>query len=104
MLFYEDGKKVRYNPYDMKRDPSCGAGTEVEAYKVNDKVVKFYKRNCKKIRMDKKTCNALSKIDTKRILMPETSLLDKKRNIQGYTMEYIEDIGKDSFFKLPKEE
>lgn len=103
MLFYEDGKKVRYNPYNMKRDSLCGSGMESDAYKINDKVVKFYKRYCKKIRMDKKTCNALSKIYTKRILMPKTSLLDKKRNIQGYTMEYIEDIGKDSFFKLTKE-
>ena len=103
MLFYEDGKKIRYNPYNMKRDSLCGSGMESDAYKINDKVVKFYKRYCKKIRMDKKTCNALSQISTKRILMPKTSLLDKKRNIQGYTMEYIEDIGKDSFFKLTKE-
>ena len=103
MLFYENGKKVRYNPYNMKRDLSCGEGMETEAYVVKDKVVKFYKRYCKKIRMDKKTCEALSNIDTNRILMPESALLDKKRNIKGYTMEYISDLGEDSFFNLSKE-
>ena len=84
MLFYEDGKKIRYNPYNMKRDSLCGSGMESDAYKINDKVVKFYKRYCKKIRMDKKTCNALSQISTKRILMPKTFLKNILMEIHHY--------------------
>lgn len=48
MLFYVDGKKERYNPYNMKKDKKIGEGQEVDAYVVGDQVVKFYKPYCKK--------------------------------------------------------
>ena len=44
MEFIVNGKKVRYNPYNMKKDRLLGDGMEVEAYQVGDKAVKFFKR------------------------------------------------------------
>ena len=51
MLFYVDGKKEKYNPYNMKKDKEIGEGQEVDAYVVGDQVVKFYKPYCKKTRL-----------------------------------------------------
>lgn len=30
MVFYVDGKKERYNPYNMKKDKKIGEGSEAE--------------------------------------------------------------------------
>ena len=58
MVFYENGKKVRYNPYDMKIDKKVdnGEGLEVVVYMVGNEVVKFYKDYCGKKRLTKKEC------------------------------------------------
>lgn len=103
MLFYVDGKKERYNPYNMKKDKKIGEGQEVDAYVVGDQVVKFYKPYCKKIRLSLNAVERLKKISTSRILLPTVSMLDKKRNLRGYKMDYIENLGEESFLLLPKE-
>lgn len=84
MVFYEDGRKIRYNPYNMKRGENKGSGQEVDVYKEKDEVVKFYKPYCRKMRMSKETCEYFQKIHTERILLPKKVLLDKKRQIRGY--------------------
>lgn len=104
MLFYVDGKKERYNPYNMKKDKKIGEGQEVDAYVVGDQVVKFYKPYCKKTRLSLNAIERLKKISTSRILLPTTSMLDKKRNLRGYKMDYVENLGEESFLLLPKEE
>lgn len=104
MVFYENGRKVRYNPYNMKIDPMIGKGNEVIAYKVGSEVVKFYRRHCRKIRLTKEECEYLEKIDTERILLPTVTLLDKKHQIRGYKMNYIEELGKDSFYTLNRKD
>lgn len=106
MVFYENGRKVRYNPYDMKTDSKVGKGEglEVEAYQVNDEVVKFYKEYCGKIRLTKELSDYLTFIDTKRILLPTTTLLDKKHQIRGYKMTYIKELGIESFYTLNKKD
>ncbi len=104
MIFYEDGKRVRYNPYNMKRDEQIGTGMEIDAYRKNDQVIKFYKDYCSKIRMDKKTCEFLEKIHTKRILLPTKTLLNKHHQMRAYKMLYIEDLGIESFYLLNKED
>jgi len=105
MEFLVDGKKVRYNPYNMKKDRHLGDGYEVEAYQINDKVVKFFhKYPKKKIIITKESVEKMKKIKTKRILLPTDALLDKKRNIRGYQMDYIEDLDMDSYFGLDKDQ
>lgn len=106
MVFYENGKKVRYNPYDMKIDKKVdnGEGLEVVVYMVGNEAVKFYKDYCGKKRLTKKECEYLSLLITQRILLPRVSLLDKKHQIRGYKMAYIEDLGANSFYTLNRED
>lgn len=103
MQFYVNGKKERYNPYHMKKDKKLPEGKEVEAYVVGDQVVKFYKPYCNKARLSKEDIEILKHIPTKRILLPNSSMLDKKRKIRGYKMDYIEDLGEDTFLDLAKD-
>lgn len=104
MEFLEDGKRVRYNPYNMRHDKKLGYGLEVDAYKVNNEVVKFIKRYPgKTILLDKDSIEKMKDIDTKRILLPTTSLLDKRHNLRGYKMNYVENLGVDSYVSLDKE-
>lgn len=104
MEFYINQKKVRYNPYNMKRDKSLGDGYEVDAYQIKDKAVKFFLRYPKKkIIITKESVEKMKKIKTKRILLPADALLDKKHNIRGYQMDYIENLGIDSYFDLEKD-
>lgn len=100
LSYYQKGKKHKHIVPD---DDYLGSGMEVNVYKVKNKVVKLYKNYCKKIRLTKEDCDRLTKIKTKRILLPTTTLEDKKGNMIGYKMKYISDLGKDSFFKLNKE-
>ena len=102
MVFYVDGKKERYNPYNMKKDKKIGEGKEVDAYVVGNQVVKFYKPYCNKTRLTSKDVERLRKISTSRILLPTASMYDKKGNLRGYKMDYIENLGEESFFLLPK--
>ena len=104
MEFLENGKKVRYNPSNMRRDKKIGFGLEVDVYQIGDEVAKFIKR-CpgKKIFLDKSSIEKMKQIDTKRILLPTTVLLDKKHEFRGYKMDYIENLGVDSYVSLDKE-
>lgn len=105
MQFFENGKKVRYNPYNMRRDKKLGSGLEVDVYQVGDEVVKFIKRYPgKKILLDKNSIEKMRVIGTKRILLPTTVLLDKKHEFRGYKMDYVENIGIDSYISLNKED
>lgn len=105
MQFFENGKKVRYNPYNMRRDKKLGSGLEVDVYQVGDEVVKFIRRYPgKKILLDKNSIEKMKGIDTKRILLPTTVLLDKKHEFRGYKMDYVENIGIDSYISLNKED
>ena len=105
MQFFENGKKVRYNPYNMRRDKKLGSGLEVDVYQVGDEAVKFIRRYPgKKILLDKNSIEKMKGIDTKRILLPTTVLLDKKHEFRGYKMDYVENIGIDSYISLNKED
>ena len=77
---------------------------EVEAYKVDDKVVKFFKQYPgKELLLTKESIERMKNIHTKRILFPTDALLDKKHKLRGYQMDYIENLGKESYFNLDKE-
>lgn len=104
MVFYENGRKVRYNPYHMKVDQKIGEGDEGVVYKVGNEAVKFYRIYCPKRRLTKEECEYLTQIDTERILLPTVTLLDKKHCIRGYKMTYIENLGEDSFYTLNRKD
>lgn len=104
MQFYVNGKKERYNPYHMKKDKLLGEGLEATVYQIDDKAVKFFKQYPgKKIILTKDSVEKMKNIHTKRILLPTDALLDKKHNLRGYKMDYVEDLGKDSYFSLNKD-
>lgn len=105
MEFIENGKKVRYNPSNMRHDKKIGSGLEVDAYQIDSEVVKFIKRYPgKKILLDKNSIEKMRVIGTKRILLPTTSLLDKRHDFRGYKMSYVENLGIDSYALLDKED
>ena len=97
MEVYENGHLKDYNLFSI-----LGEGEEVTAYLCDGKVVKIYKKSCPIFRLSISNCKQLINIETKRILLPKTMLLDINNNMIGYTMNYIEDIGAYSFKSLPK--
>ncbi len=104
MQFFIDGKKVRYNPTNMKKDEYLNSGLEIDAYLVNNGVVKFFKEHPgKEIYLTKEAIERMKKIKTNRIYLPKNALLDKKHNLRAYTMDYIENLGKDTYFNLEKD-
>lgn len=104
MQFYVNSKKEIYNPYHMKKDKPLGEGLEATVYQIDDKAVKFFKRYPgKKILLTKDSIEKMKKIHTKRILLPTDALLDKKHNLRGYKMDYVENLGKNSYFNLNKD-
>lgn len=100
MEYLVGNKRVRYNPYNMKKDLQIGEGNEGKIYKVKNKAIKFYKPYCKKTRLTKEDSIFLSTIDTKRILTPDDILLSKRREIKGYSTEYIKDLGIENLLNL----
>ncbi len=100
MEYLVGDKKVRYNPYHMKKDIKLGEGKEGEVYLVKDKAVKFYKPYCQKRRLTKEEALFLSAISTKRVLMPMDILLNKRRQLKGYSTIYIENLGLGNLLEL----
>ena len=104
MQFFVNGEKVRYNPYNMRKDEKIGDGLEADVYKTGDKVVKFFKMYPgKQILLTKESVEKMKDIHTKRILLPTSALLDKKQKLRGYQMDFVENLGKDSYFNLNKD-
>ena len=101
LSFYQDGKRQRHIITD---EEYLGCGMEAHVYKIKDKVVKLYKNYCQKIRLTKEQCDRLTKVRTKRILLPTKSLEDEEGNMIGYKMKYVRDLGQDSFYKLNKKD
>lgn len=103
MEYLVGNKRVRYNPYNMKKDIKIGEGNEGIIYHIKDKAIKFYKPYCKKVRLTKEDAIFLSTIHTKRILTPDDILLNKRRQIEGYYTKYIEDLGINNLLDLVKD-
>lgn len=105
MEYLVGNKKVRYNPYNMKKDKCLGKGKEGSVYQIGTSAVKFYHPFCSKLRLNKEEVIFLSKINTKRILTPEKDkiLLNKRRKLEGYGTKYIENLGLDNILELDSE-
>ncbi len=103
-LWLKENKKVRYNVnYNMQKDRLIGEGLEGKVYLIKGYAVKFYKPFCTKARLNKNDALYLSNITTKRILTPNDILLNKKRKIEGYKTQYIDDLGLDNLLYLNKD-
>ena len=97
MEFLIDGKKVRLNPYNMRYSPLIGEGTKARVYLIGEKAYKLYKPFCDTELMTKKKIDYLKEIPTKRVILPESPILDKKRRLKGYISKYVVDFGIEKF-------
>lgn len=98
-------KKVRLNPYHMKYSKSLGngIGTTADVYLIDGKAYKLYRPYCRIAElMTKDKVDYFKDIPTKRIILPDESILDKKRNLRGYISNYIEDLGYDNLLNLDR--
>ena len=94
MKFYVKNKEYNMDYEDMiKRYIKSGWASDV--YKFDKEVYKINKEICLKYRLDEDSVNYLSKIPTKRILLPKESIYDENYEFNGYTMKYIKSNKKD---------
>ena len=71
-------------------------GMESNVYRFRDEAFKIYKDNrCYKTKLNEKDAKYLSKIDTKRIIMPKKLIYDKNKNFIGYTLPYLTSCSKE---------
>lgn len=100
MKYFVNGKKMRLNLFT-----NCiGEGCQFKTYRIDDKVLKIIKKNpAKNIILSEDLVERMKRISTKRILLPINLVLDKRNNIRGYQMNYIDNIGEDSYFNLKKD-
>ncbi len=102
MIYLLDNKKIRLNPYNMRKDKCLGTGTTATAYLIDGKVFKLYNPFKEPEFLTKEKIELYKKIPTKRIMLAEASLLNKKRQLRGCVSEYVENLGKDNLSIQPK--
>lgn len=91
--------KVKNKIYDMSKEDLIdnhflSEGDETFVYKFGKYVYKIYKPLCLKQRLGEQGVEYLSKIDTKRILMPTDKIYENDR-FNGYVMPYIRSCNKE---------
>ena len=95
MRFYVNDKEYNIDYEDMiKRYIKSGWASDV--YKFDKYAFKINKEICFKYRLDEKSVKYLSKIQTKRILLPKEPIYDENHEFYGYIMKYIEPTEKDN--------
>ena len=87
MKIFIDNKEYSYNSEDLY-DLCIGEGTEGFVYKINNSAVKIYHKYSRKERLDENTCILLSKINTKRILLPRKLVYNVNNKFIGYTTDF----------------
>ncbi len=89
MEYRINDKKVRIFPQHLEK---ISDGNEGIVYKYYDKVLKLYHTFPKKSVLSFKDCNYMSQLTTHRILLPDSSVCDKKHHIKGYVISpFIEE-------------
>lgn len=79
-----------------------GEGSEIEAYLVDNHVEKYFiDKPGKKIYLTEETVDRMRNIKTNRILLPTDKIMKDDKFI-GYKMNYVENLGNDSYFELDK--
>lgn len=89
MEYRIEGKKVRINSRYLEY---IGRGKEGITYKYKGSVLKLYHDFPKKKTLSFRDCEYMTKIGSERILLPNTSVCDKKHQIRGYIISpFIDD-------------
>lgn len=101
-----ENKKIRLNPYHMKysKEISKVKGTTADVYLIKDKAYKLYRLPYSKEPITKEIIDAMKKIETTRIVLPEAAIENKRHLIVGTVSSYIEDLGLDNLLAFSKEE
>ena len=102
MRFYVNDKEYNLDYAKMQKQ-FISSGYESDVYKFGNNVYKFYKEICLKYRLDEENTKRLSKIQTKRILLPKDVIYDENHDFFGYTMRYIKPIEKEEISDLKME-
>ena len=102
MKFYVNNKKYDVDDEEMKKR-FLSSGLESYVYKFDNLVFKFYKEICFKYRLDEESIRYLSKIPTKRILLPKDVIYDEDHCLYGYTMKYIKPSDKEEIDNIKTE-
>lgn len=102
MIYLLGNKKIRLNPYNMRKDKHLGTGTTATTYLIDGKVFKLYNPYNEPELLTKEKIKLYKSIPTKRIMLAKEPLLNKKRQLRGCVSEYIEDLGKDNLSIQPK--
>ncbi len=98
-MFNVKNKIYNISKEDLINSHYLDEGDESFVYKFGNDVFKIYKTSCFKQRLSENDVDFLSKINTKRILLPEDKIYENGR-FNGYVMPYIKPGSKDSIKKL----
>lgn len=102
-MFYKtyivNGKKV--NVRIDSHAPILGRGFEAKVYQVKGKAYKLYRSfMLKKCNLGEKECLYLSKIPTKRVLLPDEPIYDENKKYCGYTAKMLYDGEKQALLNM----
>lgn len=91
---YVGDELVELSLMDLIRQ-RVGSGCEAKVYRYGDEVLKIYGDFCAKGRLDEETAFALSKMETKRVLLPQRMIYDADSGyFAGYTLSLVEKMPK----------
>lgn len=104
MILYQGAKKVIVFPFLLKK---LGYGTQGKVYEYKGKALKvpYNSRSILDRNFDINTldCDYLQSINTKRILLPEDSLKNKKGDLRAYLLELISINDYDKLYNISKD-
>ena len=99
MRVYINNKLVEYTDEELDYW-YLGEGNEGTVYIWKDKAIKIYKPFCSTDRLSEDEALLLSRIPTKRILLPIDLVYDENHKFIGYTTKFIQNRNKDVIKKL----
>lgn len=99
MIFNINNKKFNIDDEEMN-ERYIKSGWASDVYKFDKDVYKINKEICFKYRLNEKDVKYLSKISTKRILLPKKVIYDENHEFYGYTMKYIEPKSKEDINEI----
>lgn len=98
-------KKIRLNPYNMKysEEISTIKGTTSDVYLINNKAYKLYRLPFCSENITKEMITTMKSLKTKRIVLVEDAILNKRHVVIGTISPYIKDLGRNNLLALSKE-
>ena len=96
MIFHVNNNSYDLSITELNNKHFIDEGSESRVYKFGDRVFKIYKSKCPKNRLKEDSVAYLSKIKTKRLLLPKEKILDEDKKFIGYSMSFIMPGSKDT--------